>query len=84
MIIGMPRDTSAFPQRVYMEEIQRELSVHRSTVITWEVKGWLPDGLKFHRDENNWRYWDRKQLPAAHEWHNRPGKRRAPRSTKAA
>ena len=80
----MPRDTSQYQDRCYMDEICRELSVHRSTVVTWDTKGWLPDGLEFHRDENEWRYWDREQLERAREWHNRPNKRRAPRSSQAA
>lgn len=84
MIIGMPRDTSMFTERAYMDEICEQLEVHRSTVVTWDNKGWLPADLAFHRDENSWRYWTREQLELAREWHNRPGKRRAPRSTSAA
>jgi len=84
MIIGMPRDTSEFTDRVYMSEIQKELKVHRSTVLTWDSKGWLPDHLAFQRDESGWRYWTREQLEKAREWHNRPGKRRAPRSMNPA
>jgi hypothetical protein len=79
MIIAMPRDASKYPKRVYMEEICAELSVHRSTVVTWDNKHWLPKGLEFQRDENGWRYWTRAQLKKARKWHNRPGKRRAPR-----
>lgn len=73
----MPRDTSAFTDRVYMDEICTELSVHRSTVVTWDVKGWLPEGLEFQRDENGWRYWTRVQFERVREWHGRPGKRSA-------
>ena len=73
-----------FTDRVYMDEIQTELSVHRSTVVTWDNKGWLPEGLEFHRDENQWRYWTREQFEKVREWHNRPGKRRTPRSISAA
>lgn len=80
----MPRDTSVFPNRIYMDEICEALSVHRSTVVTWDNKNWLPEGLEFKRDENEWRYWNREQLERAREWHNRPTKRRSPRSTKAA
>lgn len=83
MIIAMPRDTSAFPDRVYMDEICEQLEVHRSTVVTWDNKGWLPVELEFNRDENGWRYWDREQLLLARKWHNRPGKR-STRSTSAA
>jgi hypothetical protein len=84
MIIAMPRDTSQFPDRVYMAEISRELVKDRSTVVTWDVKGWLPEDLQFHRDENGWRYWTREQLESARRWVNRPGRRRAPKSFKAA
>ena len=84
MIIAMPRDTSMFTDRVYMDKICSELAVHRSTVVTWDTKNWLPEGLEFHRDENEWRYWTKEQLERAREWHNRPGKRRAPHSTNAA
>lgn len=84
MIIGMPRDTSVFPNRAYMDEICEQLGVHRSTVVTWDNKGWLPADLAFHRDKGGWRYWDKDQLERAREWHNRPGKRSARRSTNAA
>jgi hypothetical protein len=84
MIIGMPRDTSKFVDRIYMDEICETLAVHRSTVVTWDTKGWLPEGLAFHRDESGWRYWTVEQLGQARKWHNRPGKRRAPHSTNAA
>jgi hypothetical protein len=84
MIIAMPRDTSMFTDRAYMDEICSELGVHRSTVITWDNKNWLPEGLEFQRDENEWRYWNREQLKQAREWHNRPSKRRSHRSTNAA
>lgn len=80
MIIVMPRDTSEHPERVYMEEITRELNRSRSTVITWERMGWLPSGLEFMRDEGDWRYWTREQLEQARAWMNRPGRRRAPHS----
>lgn len=73
-----------FTDRVYMDEICTELAVHRSTVVTWDTKRWLPTALGFHRDENGWRYWTREQLEAGREWHNRPGKRRSPRSASAA
>jgi hypothetical protein len=78
MITGMPRDTSAHPDRVYMSEICTELVRDRSTVITWDKKDWLPEELKFQRDENGWRFWDREQLEKAREWINRPGRRRSP------
>jgi len=84
MIIAMPRDTSQFPDRVYMAEISRELKRDRSTVVTWDNRGWLPAGLEFHRDENGWRYWDREQLEQAREWVSRPSRRRTPRSIRAA
>jgi hypothetical protein len=84
MIIGMPRDTSQFTDRVYMDEICSELKVHRSTVITWDNRGWLPEGLEFQRDESRWRYWTRDQFERVRTWHQRPGKRRSPRSVNAA
>lgn len=83
MIIGMPRDTSSFPDRVYMAEITRELERDRSTVITWDNRGWLPAGLEFQRDENGWRYWTREQLERAREWVVSPTRRRAPRTSNA-
>jgi hypothetical protein len=79
MIIGMARDTSGHPERVYMSEIARELVRDRSTVVTWDTKGWLPEGLEFQRDEQGWRYWTREQLERAREWVNSPTRRRAPR-----
>jgi hypothetical protein len=79
MIIGMPRDTSEHTDRAYMDKICSELQVHRSTVITWERNGWLPEGLEFQRDESAWRYWTLEQLERARAWHNRSGKRRSPR-----
>lgn len=79
MIIAMPRDTSQYPDRVYMAEISRELSRDRSTIVTWDTSGWLPDDLQFHRDEIDWRYWTREQLEAAREWVSNPTRRRAPR-----
>jgi hypothetical protein len=84
MIIAMPRDTSEFTDRVYMGEIQRELKRDRSTIVTWDTHGWLPEGLEFQRDENGWRYWSREQLEQARAWMNRPGRRRSPRSVNAA
>jgi hypothetical protein len=85
MIIGMPRDTSSHPERVYMDEISRELSRHRSTIVTWDKHGRLPEGLSFSRDEGGWRYWDRDQLEKAREWVNAPTRSRfAARSTNAA
>lgn len=84
MIIAMPRDISQYPERVYMSEISRELKRDRSTVVTWDTHGWLPEGLAFSRDENGWRYWDREQLDKARAWVNHPSRRRAPRRTNAA
>jgi hypothetical protein len=84
MIIGMPRDTSDYPDRVYMSEIAKELVRDRSTIITWDKKNWLPEHLEFKRDENDWRYWDREQLEQAREWLNRPGRRRTPHRINAA
>jgi hypothetical protein len=72
MIIAMPRDTSQHTDRVYMEEICRELKRDRSTIVTWDNKHWLPEGLEFQRDENGWRYWSREQLERAREWVNSP------------
>jgi len=80
MIIAMPRDISQYPDRVYMAEISKELNRDRSTVVTWDTRGWLPEGLAFHRDENGWRYWTREQLDKAREWVNSPQRRRAPKS----
>jgi len=79
MITGMARDTTQYPERVYMAEISSELKRDRSTIVTWDTKGWLPDGLEFHRDENGWRYWSREQLEQAREWVNSPTRRRAPK-----
>lgn len=79
MIIGMPRDTSRYQDRVYMAEISKELNRDRSTIVTWDTRNWLPEGLEFQRDENNWRYWSREQLERAREWVNSPTRRRAPR-----
>lgn len=84
MITAMPRDTSQYPDRVYMAEIQSELKRDRSTVVTWDTRGWLPEGLEFKRDENGWRYWDKEQLEKAREWVNSPTRRRAPKSVNAA
>lgn len=84
MIIAMARDTSRFPDRVYMSEIQRELNRDRSTIVTWDTHGWLPEGLEFQRDENRWRYWSHEQLEQAREWVNSPTRRRAPHSRNAA
>lgn len=84
MITAMPRDISQYPDRCYMAEISKELSRDRSTVVTWDTRGWLPDGLAFHRDENGWRYWTREQLEKAREWVNSPQRRRAPKSMNAA
>lgn len=80
MIIAMPRDTSQYTDRVYMNEISKELNRDRSTIVTWDTKNWLPEGLEFQRDENDWRYWSREQLEQAREWVNSPTRRRAPRS----
>jgi hypothetical protein len=84
MITGMPRDTSRYADRVYMSEIQSELRRDRSTIVTWDNKGWLPEGLEFKRDENDWRYWTREQLEQARAWVNSPTRRRAPRSVNSA
>jgi hypothetical protein len=84
MIIVMARNTSLYPERVYMAEISRELHKHRSTVITWDTHGWLPADLVFNRDDHGWRYWTRDQLERAREWVSSPTRRRAPRSVNAA
>jgi hypothetical protein len=75
MITQMSRDLTKFTERVYMAEIERELDRHRSTIRIWESKGWLPESLKFHRDEAGWRYWTKGQLKEAKEWmtSRRPG-----------
>jgi len=78
MIIAMPRDTSAHPDRVYMAEISKVLERDRSTIITWDTKHWLPEELEFQRDENGWRFWSREQLERAREWVNSPTRTRAP------
>lgn len=75
----MSRDTSQYPDRVYMAEISEALKRDRSTIVTWDTRGWLPDGLEFQRDESGWRYWTRAQLEKAREWVNSPTRRRAPR-----
>jgi hypothetical protein len=90
MIIAMPRDTSDHPERVYMEEITRELKRHRSTVVTWERFNSFPERLAFHRDAGGWRYWTREQLEQARAWMNavdedgKPLRRRAPHSASNA
>lgn len=83
MIIAMPRDTSQFSDRVYMAEITAELKRDRSTVVTWDKLGWLPEGLEFSRDENGWRFWSHEQLERAREWVNSPTRRRAPKASAA-
>jgi hypothetical protein len=72
MIIAMPRDTSQFTDRVYMAEIESTLKRKRSTIITWDKLGRLPDELAFETDENGWRYWTREQLEKARKWVNSP------------
>jgi hypothetical protein len=84
MIIGMPRDTSQFPERAYMAEICSVLERDRSTVVSWDNNNWLPEGLEFQRDESGWRFWDRAQLEQAREWVNNPSRRRSPKSFNAA
>jgi hypothetical protein len=71
----MTRDLSQYKDRVYMTEIEDGLQRHRSTIRTWEDKGWLPDELKFNRDEANLRYWTREQFEKAKIWMTtrRPG-----------
>jgi hypothetical protein len=64
----MSRDLTQYPDRVYMAEIEETLERGRSTVRTWEAKGWLPETLKFHLDEAGWRYWTREQLEEAKLW----------------
>lgn len=68
--------------RYYMEEIEREIGRHRSTIRTWESRGWLPDGLAFNRDENGWRYWTDEQLVQVKQWMatRNPGRTQARRS----
>jgi hypothetical protein len=72
------RDLSKYPDRKYMSEIEKALNRDRSTIRTWEIRGWLPDELQFHRDDAGWRYWTEEQLEAAKEWLQQP-RRRAPR-----
>lgn len=84
MIIAMPRDTSQYADRAYMAEICEELKRDRSTVVTWDTRGWLPEGLEFQRDENGWRYWTREQLEQARAWVDSPERRRAPKSVNNA
>lgn len=79
MIIAMAKDTTQYPDRAYMSKIEDELKRDRSTIVTWDQKGWLPEGLEFKRDENNWRYWTLDQLEQAREWVNSPTRRRAPK-----
>lgn len=64
----MSRDLTQYPDRVYMAEIEETLKRGRSTVRTWEAKGWLPESLRFHLDEAGWRYWTREQLEEAKDW----------------
>lgn len=52
----------------YMSDIEKALERDRSTIRTWEDKGWLPESLAFKRDENGWRYWTKPQLDEAIEW----------------
>jgi hypothetical protein len=84
MIIAMPLNVSNYPDRVYMKEVTKELERNRSTVITWERSGWLPEGADFQRDSGGRRYWTREQLEQVRAWMNRPGRRRAPHSASNA
>lgn len=54
--------------RIYMAGIEQALDRDRSTIRIWEDKGWLPEELRFHRDERDWRFWTREQLEQAREW----------------
>jgi hypothetical protein len=53
----MTRDTSAHPNRVYMQELEELLNRQRTTIRKWERDGILPVKLKPKRDEAGWRYW---------------------------
>lgn len=59
-----------------MSEIEQELGKSRSTIITWDRKGRLPEELRFETDENGWRYWTREQLERAREWAGDPDRQR--------
>jgi hypothetical protein len=72
MIIAMPRDTSQYPDRCYMAEISETLKRNRSTIVTWDNKGRLPEELAFKTDDNGWRYWTREQLEKARVWVDNP------------
>lgn len=81
----MSRDLTKYPDRCYMDEMEAVLQRNRSTIRTWEAKGWLPEHLHFHRDEANWRYWTRDQLEQAKVWlASRNQGRSRPRNTTAA
>ena len=70
--------------RHYMQDLEQELNRHRSTIVTWERQGWLPEGLQFHRDEQNWRYWDDAQLEQAKQWLADPSRRPGPSQSPTA
>lgn len=64
----MSRDLTQYADRVYMAEIEKELQRDRSTIRTWDDRGWLPATLAFHRDAAGWRYWTKAQLAEAKIW----------------
>jgi hypothetical protein len=52
----------------YMADLETILKRSRSTIITWERNGWLPDDCAFHRDQSNFRYWTESQVESVKVW----------------
>ena len=65
-------------RKVYISEAAELLDRREHTLRIWEYRAMLPQHLRAHRDEREWRYWTEAQVEEIGRWlveHDiRPGK----------
>lgn len=71
-------DSGGQAERVYIRDAAQILKRRMTTLRKWESLGVLPQHLRPHRGERNWRYWTPEQIEGIQNWmqetDRRPGK----------
>ena len=56
------------PQHIYIREAADLLKRRMGTLRKWDVEGILPEDLRPHRGERDWRFWTKEQIEGIKEW----------------
>jgi hypothetical protein len=60
--------TDRNPNHIYIREAADLLRRRMGTLRKWEQQKVLPEHLRSHRGERNWRYWTPEQIEGIKEW----------------